>query len=467
MDNRTSIEQYLILFAPWVLASLLKDNAVLSYFIAWAGSFFIFYLTLTGKIKALPEDRNIAGQLMRPIFLVQFIFAGYMCCTTLFYFFDVLGYVDFRKMDGFYFADPEKLRLTAQCQRYYCLAHASFVTGILVFMRYPVVQKYSYNPAALTRLIFAIALITLSLSYLLLYIGGLSQFSHQLNTLSFIAGTLALAFAVPQRKTWSIIACLVIYGFNFYQALISGFKEPIILSILILGIFLYPAYKKTVATTFIPLLFMLFILLPTYNRVFRQHAWSDNVSADEASQLALESALNEEEVDTDNWSFFAYRLSEIDMFTKYVQSTPTHVNYYGFELVKQSLSSIIPRIFWPSKPITEQIVMERVYNAGVASRRSNVSAKPAFVVDAYLSAGTAGIFICLFIYGAVCQLIATKAEELFGGYVLGTALVFTGLFQVFWRGQSFEFLFNTVCWSYVTMYIIFWILRFTQILKPQ
>lgn len=435
----------------------------MSYFTAWLGSFFLFYISFTGKIKPIPDDRDIAAQLMRPIFLVQLIFAGYMCCTSIFYFFDVMGYVDFTKPDHLYLVDEERLKLTAQCQRYYCLGHASFVTGILVFMHYPEKQKYTYNRNELINLVFAIALITVSLAYILQFFGGLSQFSHQLHTLSFIAGTLALAFAIPQRKGFLLIASLLIYGLNFYQALISGFKEPIILSILLLGLFLYPSYKRAVLVTFVPLLLLLFILLPTYNRVFRQQAWSENASANEASQLALVSALNEEEVN--NWFFFAYRLSEIDMFTKYVQSSPNQVKYYGFELVGQSLKAIVPRIFWPSKPITEQLVMERVYHAGITSRKSSVSAKPAFIADAYLSAGSFGIFICLFLYGASCQLIANKAEQLFGGYILGTALIFTGLFQVFWRGQSFEFLFNTVCWSYVTMYLIFQALRFTGILK--
>ena len=464
MDNSTPIAQYSILFAPWILAILLKDNPELSYFTAWLGSFFIFFITLSGRIKPLPADRSLAEQIMRPIFLIQLIFAGYMACTSIFYFFDILGYVNFSKVNDFYLVDQERLKLTAQCQRYYCLAHASFVSGILFFMRYPIPSKFHYNQAKLVNLIFVIAISAFVLSYLLLFIGGLSQFSHQLSTLSFIAGTLALAFSISQRKVLSMIACLVIYGLNFYQAMLSGFKEPVILSMLILCLFLYPSYKRTVLIMFVPLFLLVFILLPSYNQVFRQHAWSENISTDEAGELALESVLSKE--DMNNWSFYAYRLSEIDMFTKYVKSTPTQVDYYGLELIQQSLASVIPRIFWSSKPITEQIIMERVYNADVVSRKSNVSAKPAFIVDAYLSAGPLGIVICLFIYGAICQLISIKAEQLFGGYILGTALVFTGLFQVFWRGQSFEFLFNTVCWSYVTMYLVFLALRATNILKP-
>jgi hypothetical protein len=109
--------------------------------------------------------------------------------------------------------------------------------------------------------------------------------------------------------------------------------------------------------------------------------------------------------------------------------------------------------------------MERVYDAGVVNRLSNVSAKPAFIADAYLSGGLMGIFISLFTYGAIAQLISTKAETLFGGYVLGTALIFSGLFQILWRGLSFEFIINSVFWSFITMLILHRILLATKFLK--
>jgi hypothetical protein len=111
------------------------------------------------------------------------------------------------------------------------------------------------------------------------------------------------------------------------------------------------------------------------------------------------------------------------------------------------------------------MVMQRVYDAGVANRASSVSAKPAFIVDAYLSYGAIGVVLGLFAYGAIAQLIAQKAEYLFGGYILGTALMFSGLFQIMWRGLSFEFIINTVFWSYITMLIVFKIFRSRNILK--
>jgi len=468
MINKKPVAIYIILYVPWLLSLLFESFPVGSYFIAWLGSFFIFFITLTGKLVPLPGDRSIAAQLMRPIFLVQIIFAGYMCCTSIFYFFNVLGYQDFQRPNNFFLLDEEKLMLTAQCQRYYCLGHAAFVSGILIFMQYPDKQKYFVETHKLANLLFKLALITLTASTLFLKIPGLRQFYFQISSLSFIAGTLALAFAIPLKKRINTIISIILYCFNFYAALISGFKEPIIISILVLGLFLYPNYKKIVTLTFTPLLLSLFILLPTYNRVFRSNSWTGETGSKEASQLALNAVISQDsnEEDNSNWSFFSFRLSEIDMFTTFVKSTPSTINFYGVKLVKQSVIVLVPRIFWPSKPSTENLIMQRVYDAGVINRGSNVSAKPAYIVDAYLSGGVPGIFIFLFIYGAAAQLISIQAEKLFGGYILGTALIFSGLFQIMWRGISFEFMSNSVFWSYVSMLVIFKILRMTKILQP-
>jgi len=463
MDNNWS--KYLLLFIPWVLSVLAQSVPVASYFIAWLGSFFIFYMTLTGKIRKLPTDRSPAEQLMRPIYIVQIIFAGYMACTSIFYFLNILGYEYFTQTNVFVAIDNEALAFAAQCQRYYCLGHAAFVSGILAFMNYPVVSRYYVAKHKLANLLLTIAITTFPVSLLFLRLPGLSQFYFQLSSLSFMSGTLALAFAIPLRKVGNTLLCLALYAFNFYLALTSGFKEPIILSVLILGIFLYPNYKKIVSVLFIPVMLFLFSFLPSYVTSFRAQAWSGEVTADNASQNALNEALNSDEKSETNWGFLTSRLSEMDMFIQYVKSTPDYVDYYGTALLEQSAIAVIPRIFWPTKPSTEELVMQRVYNAGVVNSNSSVSAKPAFIVDAYLSFGLVGIIVFLFAYGAIAQLIAIKAEKLFGGYILGTALIFSGLFQIFWRGLSLEFLINTVFWSYITMLVIFKLLRSRNILE--
>jgi hypothetical protein len=460
-------ERITLLYVPWGFSLLLAGDPGLSYFIAWSGSFYIFYLTLTGKIKPLPTDLSFAGQIMRPIIIVQIIFAGYTCCTSIIYVLNVFGYNNFSAPQYGFLPDLSSLPLIAECQRYYCLGHAAFVSGLIVFMDYPVKQKLKIESASVSNLLFYAAIISFPLSIFFLKVPGLSQFSNQFSSLSFVACTLALAFAIPLKKAGTLVVCLALYFSNFYSALTSGFKEPIILSVLILGIFLYPQYKKVVLLTFIPTILILFMLLPIYAGSFRENAWTGDASADEATEIAINAALSKDaDIDDTDWNFLVYRISEIDMFMLFVQSSPKKIPFYGLDLLKQSLIAIVPRIFWPSKPSTEDLVMKRVYDAGVVNKYSVVSAKPAFIVDAYLSDGTLGVFIAMFLYGALAQAISQKAELLFGGYTLGTALIFSGLFQIFWRGLSFEFIINNVFWSYISMLLIASILRNRNLLLP-
>lgn len=465
MDRRISYERLAMLYAPYGLALLLQSDPYASYFIAWLGSFFIFFVTLTGLVKPIPDDRPFGEQIMRPVILGQIVFAGYMCCTSIFYFLNLIGYENFQKVSDFYFVDPVKLLATAQCQRYYCLGHAAFVTGIMITMNYPEKQKFEFDNSKITSFLLYTAIFTFPLYLVFNQLSGLQQFSNQFSSLSFVACTLALAFAIPERKSVNTAICLFLYATNFVAALHSGYKEPIITSVMVLGIFLYPVYKTAVTLIFIPLLIFLITVLPTYAKIYRSSAWSGEASGEAASQLALQAALNRDSEDDSNWNFLVGRFSEIDMFTMYVESTPEKVPYYGLTLLQQSAWAVVPRAFWPGKPITEDLTMERVYSAGVIFRGSKVSAKPAFIVDGYLSGGSIGVIIALFIYGACAQFISQKAEELFGGYILGTALVYSGLFQIFWRGLSFEFLINTVFWSYVTMILLHKLLLKRNILQ--
>lgn len=461
-------ERFLLLVIPWVASILFSATPIISYFIAWTGSFFIFYISMQGHVRPIPGDLKFSEQLMRPLFLPQIIFAGYMCCTSIFYFMDVLGYENFRAPAPNYFIDLNQLESIAQCQRYYCLGHAAFVTGILTNLKYPVKQKNYLDIKDVATFLLMAALFTIPLSFLFLLIPGLRQFYFQFNSLSFIAGTLALAFAIPLKKPANTILCLILYFINFSQALVSGFKEPIILSVLVLGVFLYPFYKKLVLISVVPLLFALFVVLPLYNRVYRENAWSNELSSEEASDVALEAVLNRDAgaEDSSFWGFLTGRLSEISMFSTYVQSTPSKIDFYGIQLVEQAVTVLIPRALWANKPIPEEMVMERVYEAGVIVRGSQVSAKPPFIVDSYLSGGAIGIIIGLFFYGYTMQTISIHAEKLFGGYIIGTAFIFSGLFQILWRGNSFEFLSNSIFWSYISMLFIYWGLRYFKIIRP-
>lgn len=459
--------RYIVLYLPFILALLISDEAHVSYFVAWLGSFLIFYVSFSGGLKPLPNEFEIIAQLMRPIFLLHIIFAGYMSCTSIFYYINTLGYEYFDFKGRNYYLSADIFKSIAQCQRYYVLGHAAFVHGILLTMKYPIQKKFVVYAPSMSNLLLGISIISFPLGIILAKVSVLSQFSVQLVGLSFVAGTIGLAFSIREKKKGNFYFALGLFAINLLSSLISGFKEPIIICVLLLGVFLLPVYGKKIIPLFGIALLVLFFALPTFIGTFRSLSGS-GVGIIEARDKSIDAVLegNSENLQENNWAFLTYRISEIDMFIKYTNSTPYYVPYYKLELVLNAIQVIIPRYFWPSKPNVENLVMDRVYKAGVVDERSAVSAKPAYIVDCFLSYGAVGIWIGLFAYGFFCQWISQKAEELFGGYFLGSAVMFGGLFQILWRGNSFEFIVSAVVWSFVTMLICFYILKAKNIIEP-
>jgi hypothetical protein len=224
---------------------------------------------------------------------------------------------------------------------------------------------------------------------------------------------------------------------------------------------MYPYYKKVVLFLGLPFIYVAFVIIPAYVSVFRSYTnKEDNVlSSQEIRDRAFKAALGEKSDETNvevtsNWEFLTGRLSEISMFTKYIESTPKYIPFYETNLLEQAFIVLVPRAFWSDKPVTEELVMKRVIDAKVVEAASKVSAKPMYIVDGYLSAGALGVMICLYIYGFALQWLSGLAEKWFGGYFLGTAIMFNGLFPILWRGLSFEFILNSVLYSLLTMYLV-------------
>ncbi|MGN6617076.1 MAG: exosortase Y-associated Wzy-like protein [Ilyomonas sp.] len=467
MNSSSNPLKYFLLYLPWLAATLCAANPVNAYLIAWVGSFFIFYLSFTNKIKDTSSDLPLSQKILKPLYLTQIIFAGYMCCTSIFYFLDNMGYI-YATKNMFRSMNLEQIKHIAICQRYYVLGHAAFAHGLLLFYKSDSKTNHDVVDVNWPVLFTKIAVICLPLSFLFGRIGALSQFKEQMEGLSLVAATLALAISIPQKKLSITVITGLLYALNLSKALVSGFKEPVIVSVLILGIFLYPYYKKTVVLLFIPLMFLLFMVLPTYVNTMRQLARQGGSDAAQKEALAkVQSDLSSADIEKTNWEFLTERLSEISMFVQYKKSIEARKDDYGLKITKQALLSIIPRFIWPGKPNTEEMVMERVYENHIIDRGVENSAKPAVIVDGFLSGGALGVWITLFLYGAFAQGINNKAEELFGGYFLGSAFVFTGLFRIFWRGNCFEFLFNNIFWSFITMYILFYLFKKIGVLYPK
>lgn len=456
------------LYIPVVLSYLLIYSPVVSFFIAWAGSFFIFYHTWFSNSRYYKTDLPIEKQVMRPIFLLQLIFAGFMACTSIFYFLDHIGYRYFTKLAiGDAFLEKDKTYVIAQCQRMALLAHAALVTGmILAISRKKVAPLYKLQNKR--NILLKLGVTIYLLGMISQQIPGLHQVSLPLTNIGISCAAVVFLQGVLNKNVLYISVGSAIFFLNFIQASLSGFKEPIIINVIVLCAIFYPYYKKAILILSIPILYILLYFLPSYNQIVRT-SWSGEITAENAQSQAFETLIgnaNEDEISETNWEFLTNRFSEINMFTEFAQYVPEKRDYYGWDIFNQSVTALIPRVFWPAKPNIEEISMERVYEAGVANRLSTVSAKTRPVVDAYLSWGIIGVFFTMLIYGVLVQAISNRAENIFSGYEIGCVIMFNSLFQNLWRGNNFEFMINNIFYAYLIMWFLWWVLKYMLIIKP-
>lgn len=468
MQNNNPTKLILTLYFPVLVCYLLINSPIISYFVAWFGSLFIFYTTILSPAAIINRDLPINKQIMRPLFLTQLIFAGFMCTTSIFYFMDHLGYRYLTEVNyGKQFKESEQTALIASCQRMSLLAHATLVTGMLLVQKNLIkiksIKAFDDNDDFLIWL----SIIVFGIGSLAQNFSGLSQIALPLTLVGISCAAVLFVKGFNTKNIKYLGIGATIFTLNFIHASLSGYKEPIIINIIIIACVFFPYYKRPILYLTLPVAYILLYFLPTYNNTVRQ-SWGGEVSAEEAQSQAFENLdlKNEVQIEDTNWGFLTRRLSEMEMFTQFVEYVPDHHPYYDWEIVENSLEGLIPRIFWSGKPSMEMVSMQRVYDAGVAHQMSTVSAKTRPVVDAYLSFGIPGVFFFMLLYGMLIQHFSDLAESLFGGYELGCVIMFNSIFQGLWRGNNFEFMFNNIFWGYVIMWFLFYLLRTIKVLKP-
>ncbi len=470
MKNQNISKTLIVLYLPVILAYALTDVSVLSYFVAWFGSFFIFYVTWFSPVRYYPSDLPVYKQIMRPIFLTQFIFASFMCITSIFYFLDHLGYRYLTELNyGAHFKENEKTALIAECQRYCLLGHAAMVTGLLVLIK-PNKLKLKYERTVQSDdFLIWMGIIVFIVGSLCAQSSGLFQISLPLITVGISCAAVIFVKGMVTKNAKYIVIGAAVFLSNFITASLSGYKEPIISNLLILICISLPYAKKKELYFGVPICLVILYFLPTYNTAIRS-SWDDSINAEDARRLAIANlalSQNQNIVEDTNWYFLTERSSEISMFAQFVDFVPRNRDYYYSEILKNSFLVIIPRVFWPKKPSVEALSMERVYDAGIVTRDSRVSAKTRPIVDGYLSFGIVGVFISMFLYGLIAQHACNLAEKIFGGYELGCVIVFNGIFQGLWRGNNFEFMINNIFYGYIIMWLLCYVLITIKTLTPK
>ncbi len=440
---------YAGLYAPPLLAWLLVAAPVVSYAVAWAGSLWILWFSMTGRVRSLPADRTWKQQIFRPLFITQAMFAGYLCLTSVFYVWDSV----FLSGGGPLGRAATDIEYLAAAQRYAVLGHAALVHGILATMDYRRSGEWTLSVnLSLPRLFLAAGVGAVGLAFVFAQLPGLGQFVGKLRAIAAVAGILGFAYALRRGDGLMIGAGLVLYGWILVESFLSGWKEAPIVAIGLLLFALYPKYKRTVTVASIGALLFLVSVLPAYNSTFRQLNWNQGIAAEQAATEAIERIkTGRVDLGATAWDFLTGRLTLIDQVAQYVEHTPEHRPYYGLSIVEQGVQSVIPRVFWPEKPITEQVVMTRVYENEVVRPASTASAKPPIIVDGYLSGGAFGVLLACFLLGCVAGWASRVAERWFGGYEIGGQVVYLGLFGTTVLTASIEFLMNSLFWAFVLM----------------
>ena len=463
LREKGSLFGYVLLYLPFATAWLVAGAPVLSYLVAWLGSFWIIFLTLSGRVKPLPTDRSLFDQVLRPIVLTQLIFAGYNFISSIFFFLDIHGFYYIWK-DPFVTAPEELVALAAEAQCYYVLAHASVATGMLAAMDYrrsgEWVLKPMENPVALLLAISGVSFV------LSTGLGGtLGQVAGRFSQLGLVASVLALALAIPLGRFGLLVIAGSVYVANMSAALLSGFKEDVLTIAILLAVFVYPYARRTVLIGAPIIIILLIAVLPTYSNVFRSLSWGGSATDEEAASVAIEAVRSgEQDMAWNNWQFLKGRISEINLFVAYLASVDASGHYYGMQILDQTVEGLVPRAVWSEKPSTEAVVMERVYENGIVSRDADVSAKPQYVVDGYLSFGGVGVFMAALVFGLLAGLASRTSERFFGGYFWGSGFIYTSFFAGFWRGNAFEFFFNYIVWSAILLVPLFLLARMSGLL---
>jgi hypothetical protein len=444
-----------VCYLPFVLSMALGTESREAWWISWVGSLFIFAMVWSGRVFVLGDDRRRSDQALRPWFIMHLVYAGYSFTTSIFYWLDLQGWFFLNPGDHAP-APEEELALAARAQVLYVLGHAALVTGFGL-ARGPAADlpwRWTSRRSLPEILIKGSALIFLAaLGFTVL--PGLEQFAGKARALAIVAAGMSLGLALREKEARWVPLAVGINGVMLLASLVGGWKEATLVLVLLNALAFYPAAPLRTSVMTVVVFLAAFVVLPSVANTIRRETWAGDNSRREALGLAvLElSEKSSQDLAEETWQFLTYRLSEQSLFARYLDATPGRLEYHGWGIAGQAVTGLVPRQLWPGKPVLEQLVMARVYENGVVSEHSNVSAKPQFVVDGYLSAGAVGVLLSGLVLGWLGRTCSRWCEEHFGGYLIG-GVVFNGLFSIFWRANCWEFLLNPVMWSLVLAWVL-------------
>jgi hypothetical protein len=457
-----------VCYLPFLFSMALGTESREAWWISWVGSWFIFAMVWSGRVFVLGDDRRRTDQAMRPWFIMHLVYAGYSFTTSVFYWLDLQGWFFLNPGDHAP-APEEELALAAHAQVLYVLAHAALVTGFGLARGPAADPPWQWSARrSLPEILIKGSAVAFLCALGLGVLPGLFQFAEKARSLAIVAAGMSVGLAFREKGARWLPLAVGINGVLLVTSLFGGWKEATLVLVILNAMAFSPIAPVRTSVLTVAVFAVAFIVLPSVSNTIRRETWSGDNSRKEALALAwLElSEKSSQDLAEETWVFLTRRLSEQSLFTGYLESTPRHLEYHGWGIAGQAVMNLVPRVFWPDKPHIEQLVMGRVYENGVASELSVISAKPQFIVDGYLSAGAVGVLLSGLVLGWLGRTCSRWCEEHFGGYLIG-GVVFNGLFSIFWRANCWEFFLNPVAWSLVLAWALHHLARIWGWITPR
>ena len=140
------------------------------------------------------------------------------------------------------------------------------------------------------------------------------------------------------------------------------------------------------------------------------------------------------------------------------------------EIIKSAALALIPRAIRPDGKSIDETAMERTLAAGALDRfimEGGTSAKPAAVADAYMINGTLSILLAFFLYGLVAGSMALVCETYFGGYTIGTVLIYNPCFALFWIGACTENMVVGIMYGCISVFMFYQLAKMFKLFEEK
>jgi len=423
---------------PSLCGLLLADSTRASIALSLFGSVALGLIVQTRRFQVADEGVATRERLLRPMFMFNACFIAFHVlggtCAAL----DASGYTFLARTS---LPRETELASLAVAQQLMLLGQTGVNLGMVLAgtgRRAKVYEVPPLKPYALTGLALGCLVAVSAIASF----PALSNVVHKLLDLSLAAISLAIVVAIRDRRPDALSIPLLLLGLNIAEQLLSGWKASIVWVLVPIAAMLYPLMRRRILVAGAAFVVVWALYIYPFGLALRPMLWYEGVDKDTAATLAWQRAidLSMEDRLVTLWGMLTLRANDLRHFRAYLNYVPEIHPFYGTAIVSDALIAAVPRVIWHDKPDMEAVSMQRVYATGIVVRETAVSAKPNIYQAGYMSWGGRGVLLASTVCGILMMFCSRLCERWFGGYTLGTCLIYSGLFgSVFSMPSSFEF----------------------------